>query len=55
MELHTMSGAIGAAIVIGGYFPEITRLVRSRRSDGVSIPSYLLWSAASGLLLVEAC
>ena len=49
-----MTGAIGAGIVIGGYFPEIARLVRTRRSDGVSIPSYLLWSAASGLLLVEA-
>jgi hypothetical protein len=54
MALHTLSGAIGTAIIIGGYFIEIARLVRTRRSDGVSISSYLLWSAASGLLLVHA-
>jgi len=47
-------GAIGVGITIGGYFPMIARLVRTRRSDGVSISSYLLWSAASGLLLVHA-
>jgi ABC-type uncharacterized transport system permease subunit len=54
MALHTLSGAIGAGIIIVGYFVEITRLVRTRRSDGVSILSYLLWSVASGLLLVHA-
>jgi hypothetical protein len=54
MVLHTLSGAIGAGILIGGYFPEIARLVRTRRSEGVSILSYLMWSAASGLLLVHA-
>jgi hypothetical protein len=54
MALHTLSGAIGTGIIIGAYFPEIARLVRTRRSDGVSISSYLLWSAASGLLLVHA-
>jgi hypothetical protein len=54
MVLHTLSGAIGTGILIGGYFPEIARLVRTRRSEGVSILSYLLWSAASGLLLVHA-
>jgi hypothetical protein len=54
MALHTLSGAIGTGILIGGYFIQITRLVRTRRADGVSISSYLLWSAASGLLLVHA-
>src|SRR5262249_55523316 len=54
MALHTLSGAIGTGIIIGAYFPEIARLVRTRRSDGVSISSYLLWSGASGLLLVHA-
>ena len=54
MALHTLSGAIGTVIIIGGYFIEIARLVRTRRADGVSVSSYLLWSAASGLLLVHA-
>jgi hypothetical protein len=54
MALHTLSGAIGTAIIIGGYFIEIARLVRTRRANGVSVSSYLLWSAASGLLLVHA-
>jgi len=54
MALHTLSGAIGTVIIIGGYFHEIAQLVRTRRSDGVSILSYLLWCAASGLLLVHA-
>jgi len=54
MALDTLSGAIGTGIIIGGYFIEIARLVRTRRSDGVSILSYLLWSAASGLLFVHA-
>ena len=54
MALHTLFGTIGTGIIIGAYFLEIARLVRTRRSDGVSISSYLLWSAASGLLLVHA-
>ena len=54
MALHTLSGAIGVVIIIGGYYSAIARLVRTRRSGGVSISSYLLWSAASGLLLVHA-
>ena len=54
MALHTLIGAIGTGNIIAGYFPEIARLVRTRRSDGVSISSYLLWSAASVLLLVHA-
>jgi len=54
MDVQTPSGAVGTGIIIGGYIPEIARLVRSRRSDGVSITSYLLWSAASSLLLVYA-
>jgi len=35
MALHTLFGAIGTGIIIGGYFLEIARLVRTRRSDGV--------------------
>jgi hypothetical protein len=54
MALHSLSGAIGTGIIIGGYFIEIARLVRTRRADGLSISSYLLWSAASWLLLVHA-
>ena len=54
MAPHTLCGMIGTGIIIVGYFHEIARLVRTRRSDGVSILSYLLWSAASGLLLVHA-
>jgi hypothetical protein len=54
MDLHTLGGAVGTGITIGAYFPEIARLVRKRRSEGVSITSYLLWSVASGLLLMHA-
>lgn len=54
MAMHTLCGVIGTAIIIGGYVVEIARLVRTRRSDGVSILSYLLWSVASWLLLVQA-
>jgi hypothetical protein len=54
MALHTLCGAIGTGIVICGYFQEVAQLVRTRRSDGVSTSSYLLWSAASALLLVAA-
>src|SRR5262252_6732192 len=54
MDLHFLSGTAGTSLIIGGYFPEITRLVRTRRSDGVSTTSYLLWSAASGLLFLHA-
>jgi CHASE2 domain-containing sensor protein len=54
MDLHTLGGTVGTGIIIGGYIPEIAQLVRKRRSEGVSITSYLLWSAASGLLLMHA-
>ena len=54
MDLHLLSGTAGTSLIIGGYVPEIARLVRTRRSDGVSVASYLLWSAASGLLFLHA-
>jgi hypothetical protein len=54
MNLHAVCAAVGTGIIIGGYVPEIARLVRTRTSGGVSITSYLLWSAASGLLLDHA-
>ena len=54
MALHSLSGAIGTGIIIGGYFIEIARArahpARGRREHS----SYLLWSAASWLLLVHA-
>jgi hypothetical protein len=45
---------VGTGIIIGGYLPEIAQLVRTRRSAGVSITSYLLWSVASALLMLPA-
>jgi hypothetical protein len=54
MNLHNVCAALGTSIIIGGYVPEIAQLVRTRRSGGVSITSYLLWSAASALLLEHA-
>lgn len=54
MKLHVLAGSIGAAIVIAGYIIQIWTLIRFRRAEGVSAASYLLWGAASALLLVHA-
>ena len=54
MNLHTVCATVGTGIIIGGYVPEIAQLVRTRSSGGVSVTSYMLWSAASGLLLEHA-
>jgi hypothetical protein len=54
MNLHNLCAAVGTGIIIGGYIPEIVQLVRTRSSRGVSVTSYLLWSAASALLLEHA-
>jgi hypothetical protein len=54
MELHTLSGFLGTAIVAGGYISQLARLVRTHRAEGVSGRAYLLWAVASGLLLVHA-
>jgi hypothetical protein len=64
MAPHTLSGAIGTGIIIGGYFLMIARLVRTPRSDGVSTVfivlsafqtlSCLLIALASRFRLAEA-
>lgn len=54
MELHTLSGSLGTGIVIGGYISQVARLVRTHRTEGVSVRAYVLWAVASGLLLVHA-
>lgn len=54
MKLHMLSGSLGIGIVVGGYISQVARLVRTRRAEGVSGRTYLLWAVASGLLLVHA-
>lgn len=49
-----MEGAIGAAIVISAYLFQISRLAITRVAHGVSVQSYLLWAAASALMLIHA-
>ena len=54
MELHMLSGFLGTVLVIGGYIPQVARLVRTQNAEGVSGRTYLFWAVASGLLLVHA-
>ena len=54
MELHTLSGFLRTGIVAGGYISQLARLARTHCAEGVSGRSYLLWAAASVLLLVHA-
>jgi len=54
MELNTLSGSLGAGIVVGGYISQVARLVRTHSAEGVSGRTYILWAVASGLLLIHA-
>ena len=54
MHFGGWEGAAGAAIVISAYLFQIVRLAMVRVADGVSVSSYLLWAAASALMLVHA-
>lgn len=47
-------GIVGTALIMLAYVPQITRLLRTRRTDALSVKSNILNVAASGLLFMYA-
>jgi uncharacterized protein with PQ loop repeat len=47
-------GIVGTALIMLAYVPQITRLLRTRRTDALSVKSNILNAAASGLLFMYA-
>jgi uncharacterized protein with PQ loop repeat len=47
-------GVFGTGLVIIAYIPQITHLTKMHCGEGVSIPAYALWAAASAFLCVYA-
>lgn len=45
-------GWVGTALVIGAYYPQIRHLFVERCAWGISVLTWLIWLAASALLLV---
>ena len=58
MSLHHLAehwlGIFGTGLVIIAYIPQITHLMKMHCGEGISIPAYTLWAAASSFLCVYA-
>lgn len=54
MNYSQLFGFLGTTLAILAYLPQIIHLVKEHCSAGVSRSAYVLWFAASALLLVHA-
>ena len=54
MTISQILGAAATVLVVAGYLPQISHLIRERCTAGLSIPAFSLWLAASALFLVHA-
>jgi uncharacterized protein with PQ loop repeat len=54
LTISEILGAAATVLVITGYLPQISHLIRERCTAGISVPAFSLWLAASALFLVHA-
>jgi uncharacterized protein with PQ loop repeat len=54
MSTSQILGAVGTALVVVGYVPQIGHLMRQHCTAGISILAFSLWCLASLLFLVHA-
>jgi len=54
MTISQILGGAATLLVIAGYMPQISHLIRERCAAGISIPAFSLWMAASALFLIHA-
>ena len=54
MNLSQGVGLVGTGLVIVGYVPQIHHLIKERRTAGLSMPAFAVWSLASLLFLIHA-
>ena len=54
MTTSAILGAAATVLVIVGYLPQISHLIKERCTAGISVPAFSLWMAASALFLVHA-
>lgn len=54
MSTSQILGAVGTALVIVGYVPQIGHLIRQHCTAGISILAFSLWGLASLLFLIHA-
>ena len=54
MTISAILGAIATMLVIVGYVPQISHLIKQRCSAGISVPAFSIWLAASSLFLIHA-
>lgn len=48
-----MYGMVGIIATIG-YFPQVIKLVKSKRCDGISVKSWILWTYTSSVSVIYA-
>jgi uncharacterized protein with PQ loop repeat len=54
MTISQILGAAAIVLVVAGYIPQISHLIRERCTAGVSVPAFSLWLTASALFVVHA-
>ena len=54
MTISQILGSAATLLVIAGYMPQISHLIRERCTAGISVPAFALWLTASALFLVHA-
>jgi uncharacterized protein with PQ loop repeat len=54
MTTSQIIGAAATVLVVAGYMPQISHLIKERCTAGLSVPAFSLWLTASALFLVHA-
>ena len=54
MTISEGLGMTATGLVIVGYVPQISHLIKERCTAGISVPAFLVWCLASTLFLVHA-
>jgi uncharacterized protein with PQ loop repeat len=54
VTISAILGAVAITLVIVGYLPQISHLIKERCSAGISVAAFSMWLAASALFFIHA-
>ena len=55
MDLFTIFGSLAAICMVLGYLPQAINTIRTRDTDGIALPTFLLMGLGSAFFVVQGC
>lgn len=55
MDLFTIFGSLAAICMVLGYLPQAIYTIRTRDTDGIALPTFLLMGLGSAFFVVQGC